>query len=157
MPSLERRPLTRLQRAAVYGVLGWSAEVVFTAVQGVANGTSRDWRLRGHSYLWMLPIYGLLAYLYEPLHDGLRARPAWQRGAAYAAGIMTCEAATGTSIRRAVGVIPWDYTGRSRFAVAKGAVRLDYAPLWAVAGLVIERFDDNLRRLPVRGVPGREG
>jgi hypothetical protein len=150
MQPVERRPLRRPERAALYGALGWATEVAFTAVQGVLNGSSRDWRLRGHSYLWMLPIYGLLAYLYEPLHDRVRHRPAWQRGIAYAAGFMTCELATGTAIRRAVGLIPWDYTGRSRFATAGGAVRLDYAPLWAAAGLLIERLDDGLRELPVR-------
>ncbi len=150
MEQAERRPLSRMERAAAYGILGWGTEVAFTAVQGVVNGTSRDWRLRGHSYLWMLPIYGLLAYLYEPLHDRVRKRPAWQRGLAYAAGFMTGELATGTAIRRSVGLVPWDYTGRARFAVARGTVRLDYAPLWALAGLLIEPLDDALRELPVR-------
>jgi len=152
----DRRPLNRLERAAAYGVLGWGTEVAFTAVQGVVNGTSRDWRLRGHSYLWMLPIYGLLAFLYEPLHDRMRERPAWQRGFAYASGFLACELATGTAIRRAVGLVPWDYTGRSRFAMAHGTVRLDYAPFWALAGLLIERLDDGLREAPLR-MPARAG
>jgi hypothetical protein len=156
MQEVARRPLTRLERAAAYGMLGWAAEVAFTAIQGVIDGSSRDWRLRGHSYLWMLPIYGLLAYLYEPLHDRMRNRPAWQRGAAYAAGFLACELASGSAIRRAVGLIPWDYSGRSRFAAAGGAVRLDYAPLWAAAGLLLEPLDDGLRMLPARRVtPGR--
>jgi len=152
MPAVNRRPLTRPERALAYGMLGWATEVAFTAVQGVASGSSRDWRLRGHSYLWMLPIYGLVAFLYEPVHDRVRERPAWQRAAAYAAGFLACELATGSAIRRAVGLVPWDYTGRTRFAVGRGAMRLDYAPLWAVAGLLLERVDDSLRALPVRAI-----
>jgi hypothetical protein len=78
----------------------------------------------------------------------MRSRPAWQRAAAYAAGIMAVEYATGTAIRRGVGLVPWDYTGRSRLVVPGGAARLDYLPVWAAAGMVLERVDDRLRGSP---------
>jgi hypothetical protein len=149
MGAARSRPLARWERAVAYGMLGWAVEVAFTALQGVVDGSTRDWRLRGHSYVWMLPIYGLVAFLYEPLHDRLRGRSRWERGAAYAAGFMACELATGSAIRRAVGLVPWDYTDSSRFALAKGAVRLDYAPLWALAGLLAEPLDDRLRGLRI--------
>ena len=149
-----RRPLRRWERALGYGLLGWAAEVAFTGVHDAVDPRSRSWRLQGHSYLWMLPIYGLIAVLYEPVHDRVRERPAWQRGSAYAAGFLACELATGSAIRRAVGLVPWDYTGRTRFAVGHGAMRLDYAPLWAAAGLLLERVDDSLRALRVRAVRG---
>ena len=132
-----------------YGLLGWAAEVAFTAVERTLHAGSRDWRLQGHSYLWMLPIYALIPFLFEPLHDVARARPVWQRAAAYAAGITTVEYLTGMGMRRLVGVVPWDYTGRSRFALPGGAVRLDYLPLWAAAGLALERIDDVARRLRI--------
>lgn len=144
------RPLTRPQRAMVYALLGWATEVAFTSVAGVVDGSSRDWRLRGHSYLWMGPIYALIAFLYEPLHDRLRARSRWQRASAYAAGFLACELATGAAIRRAVGLVPWDYTSRSRLTAGRGVVRLDYAPLWAIAGLAAERLDDTLRGIELR-------
>jgi uncharacterized membrane protein len=138
------RPLTRAERAAAYGLLGWSTEVVFTALDALSHRRTRDARLRGHSYLWMAPIYGLCAVLYEPAHDALRVRPAAHRALAYALGILAVEYASGRLIRRATGAIPWDYTGRSPLAI-RGAVRLDYAPLWAAAGIALERVDDALR------------
>lgn len=130
----------------MYGVLGIAGEVVFTAVRDAAGSATRSARLEGRSYLWMLPIYGLVAVLYEPLHDALLRRPPWQRAAAYAAGIMGVELATGAGIRRAVGVVPWDYTGRGRWVIGGGAVRLDYAPVWAAVGLGLEPVHRLLRR-----------
>ncbi|MBV8194737.1 MAG: hypothetical protein JOY80_04340 [Candidatus Dormibacteraeota bacterium] len=149
MSDTPRRPLTRLERAAFYGALGWATEVAFSGVQGVLR-SDRDWRLRGHSYLWMLPIYGLAAFLFEPAHDLARRRSVWQRAALYAAGFSAVEYATGMAIRRMVGVVPWDYTGHGRFVVPGGAVRLDFMPVWAVAGLALERIHDAIRDLPVR-------
>jgi Putative ABC-transporter type IV len=144
------RPLSRAERALVYGTLGWAAEISFTAVRESMKPATRSWRLQGQSYLWMLPIYGLSAYLFEPLHDAIRERPPWQRSAAYAAGIMAVEYATGTALRRGVGVVPWDYSGRSRWALPGGAVRLDYAPVWAGAGLLLERVHDGLRTVALQ-------
>ena len=132
----------------MYGVLGWSTEVVFTAVDRLRRPATRDARLEGFSYVWMAPIYGLCAVLYEPMHDLLRERPPAQRAAVYAAGIIAVEYASGRLLQRTIGVIPWDYTGRSRFQL-QGATRFDYAPLWAAAGLALEHVDDTLRRVRV--------
>jgi hypothetical protein len=138
------RPLTRAERAVAYGALGFSVEVVFTALQALWHRQTRDVRLRGHTYLWMGPIYALCAVLYEPAHDAVRERPTAHRALAYALGILAVEYASGRLIRRATGAIPWDYTGRSPLAI-RGAVRLDYVPLWAAAGIALERVDDALR------------
>lgn len=149
MPAASRlRPLTRAERAVAYGVLGWSTEVVFTALEELSHRRTRDARLRGHTYLWMAPIYGLCAVLYEPAHDAVRARPTAHRALTYALGILAVEYASGRLIRRATGVIPWDYTGRSPLAI-RGATRLDYAPLWAAAGIALERVDDALRSVRI--------
>jgi hypothetical protein len=67
MPAAARpRPLTRAERAVAYALLGWSTEVVFTALEALSRRQTRDARLRGHRYLWMAPIYGLCAVMYEP-------------------------------------------------------------------------------------------
>lgn len=141
------RRLRRWERAVVYGVVGVAGEIVFTgAREGVLR---REPKLEGHSYVWMLPIYGLAALLFEPAHAVVRGRPWWQRAAVYSVGIMGVEYATGMALRRGTGVVPWDYTGHSRFALPGGAVRLDYAPLWGVAGLALEHVDDTMRRIAV--------
>lgn len=138
------RPLTRAERALAYALLGWSTEIVFTAIEGLVHPHTRDARLRGHSYLWMAPIYALCAVLFEPARDRLRERPAAHRALAYAVGILAVEFGSGRLIRRVTGVIPWDYTGRGPLVIG-GATRLDYAPLWAAAGIALERVDDALR------------
>jgi hypothetical protein len=150
------RPLKRWERALVYGALGCAAEVAFTGVTRGFSRSRRDRRLKGHSYLWMLPIYAVAAYLFEPLHDALDARVVWKRATVYAAAIMAVECATGTTLRLMTGSIPWDYTGHSRFAVARGAVRLDYAPVWAFAGLALEQVHDALRAARVGVVDRRD-
>jgi hypothetical protein len=135
-----------LERFFVYGALGWCIEVMWTALAGVAGRGERDWRLTGSTYLWMFPIYGLLAPLYEPAHNALRAWPWAGRAAIYAAGFMAVELASGWLIRRLTGSCPWDYRGRARFHIG-GLVRLDYAPLWALLGLGLEPVHDFLVRI----------
>lgn len=147
-----RRPLRRRERFALYGALGWAMEVAFTGVDGVLRGRA-DARLEGHSYLWMLPIYGSAAVALPLLRDRVRERPAWARAAVYATGIVAAEYLSGHALRRLTGVCPWDY-GSGRLVV-QGVTRLDYLPLWAVAGLALERLDDLLRSAPV--VPFRDG
>ncbi len=91
----------------------------------------------------MFPIYALAAPLYEPMHDALRRRPWPLRAAVYAAGIMTVEYLTGWALERTIGECPWDYSKEARFHV-RGYVRLDYAPAWALAGLLLEGLHDRL-------------
>lgn len=132
------RPLPRF---LVYGALGWCAEVAFTGLTDLIR--TRDPRLPARTSLWMFPIYGLVRPLFEPAHDLMRDRvPAPARAAAYAAGFMAVEYATGRALRALVGRAPWDYA-RVRLNV-DGLTRLDYAPLWAAAGLALERVHDRL-------------
>lgn len=132
-------------RFVLYGLLGWCIEIVWTALP---KGRPLDWRLAGHTYLWMFPIYGLIAPLYEPLADALRgAGWIWpERGVVYATGFMALEWLTGWLLKRLTGRCPWDYTGRARWHIG-GFMRLDYAPLWFGLGLALEPLHDALVRL----------
>jgi hypothetical protein len=132
-------------RFVLYGLLGWCAEVVFTAAtRSLPRG---DRRLLGYTYLWMFPIYGSIVVLYEPLHDALRAVPALGRAAAYSVGFTAVELASGWAIARVTGRCPWDYVAdRCRFAI-NPYIRWDYFPLWAAAGLALEPIHDLLVRL----------
>jgi uncharacterized membrane protein len=140
---VQSRHLSRAERFALYGVSGWATEIVFTAVT-----ENRDRKLQGHTYLWMLPIYGLTAVLFDPVHRRVAQRHVAARAAAYAATFIGVEYASGKLLRRLTGVCPWDYTGRSRFVV-DGVTRLDYAPLWAAAGLGVEHLDKLFDRIRV--------
>lgn len=153
----------KLWRAAAYGIFGWCMEVFWT---GLRSGLRGDRKLEAKTYLWMFPIYALAAPLFEPVHDAVRRWPRPWRAALYAAGIMAVEYVTGWGLDRTVGQCPWDYSEETRFHV-NGYVRLDYAPAWAVAGLILEQVHDRLvpavpalreafghHGVPVREVPG---
>jgi hypothetical protein len=132
-------------RFVLYGLLGWCAEVVWTAALGFIE--RRDVRLAGTTYLWMFPIYGLLAVLYEPLHDAVRAWPWPARATLWALGFTAVEWTSGYAIERLVGRCPWDYLAAgARFAI-NPYVRWDYLPLWAAVGLALEPVHDALVRL----------
>ena len=135
-----------LIRFVLYGLLGWAIEIVWTALGSTVGGAQRGWRLAGTTYLWMFPIYGLLAPLYEPLHDAIRAWPWPLRGLLYGLGFLAVEYAAGWLLRRLTGACPWDYTGRCRRHL-HGLIRLDYGPLWALLGLALEPVHDLLVRL----------
>ena len=132
-------------RFVIYGLLGWCMEIVWTALP---RRRPVDWHLRGSTFLWMFPIYGLIAPLYEPLHEALRGAGApWPlRGLIYAAGIMGVETLTGWLLERLTGRCPWDYRAATRWHW-RGYTRFDYAPLWFAVGLALEPVHDFLVRL----------
>jgi len=132
-------------RFVIYGLLGWCAEVVWSAVTERALGKQSDWRLRGHTSLWMFPIYGLLAPLYEPLHDFLRPWHWFMRGAIYALGFWLIEYASGWLLRRLTGKCPWDYSELR--GNLHGLIAWEYAPVWFAAGLALEPVHEFFVRL----------
>ncbi len=134
-------PLSWLARLLLYGLGGCFMEVAWTAA--CAYRAKRDARLRGHTYVYMLFIYGAgMLALYEPASARLLAwRVPWPaRGALYACGVFAVEYASGWLLRRFTGAVPWDYAADrapSRWQV-HGLIRLDYAPCWAAAALLAE-------------------
>lgn len=138
------------------GVTGWCLEVMFTSVESMML---HDWRLMGKTSLLMFPIYGLGALL-APIGRGIdrwldvtgavglqkkrKAETAplslWDRilrhGMLYMVLIFVAEYISGTWLR-AKGICPWDYTGRH--SNINGVIRLDFAPLWFMTGLLFEK------------------
>jgi hypothetical protein len=138
--------VTRWQRFLAYGCAGMLSEIATTSLR--SHGRDGDWRLTGHTYLWMLPVYGSAAFLFEPAHDRLRAQPVPVRAVTWVAGVYGVEAVAGTAIKALIGEVPWDYSRpRGRKPVPRhwrGLVRPSYAPLWAAVGLGLERLHDRL-------------
>lgn len=145
--------LTRSQRFLAYGLAGWCSEIVTTGVR--SRGRDGNWRLTGTTYLWMLPIYGVAAVLFEPAYAEVTRRgwPWPVRGAAWTAGIFAVEAATGEALRTFTGEVPWDYSrprGRQPEPThVRGVVRPAYAPLWFAVGLGMERLHHLLDRVEI--------
>jgi uncharacterized membrane protein len=135
-------------RFLLYGAFGCCLEVFFTGIKQLARSRFRDWSLQGRTFIWMFPIYGLAAFLFEPLHDALRSVIWPLRGLIYTAGVYMVEYASGFLLKQITGRCPWDYSGRARFHF-HGFVRWDYAPFWFALGLVLERFHDLLLRVHI--------
>lgn len=128
------------------GITGWCLEVMFTSIDSMAV---HDWRLMGQTSLLMFPIYGLGALL-VPIS---RAVDSWlqivpgeilsirdrimRHGTLYMVLIFTMEYLSGAWLR-AHGMCPWDYSGRH--SNINGLIRLDFAPLWFLMGLLFEQI-----------------
>lgn len=134
-------------RFLIYGTAGWCFEILFTGIKHLIRSGFRDWTLTGKSYIWMLPIYGLAAFLFEPLHDALRPLPWPFRGMIYAAGLFVVEFVTGWLLKMLIGKCPWDYSSaKYNF---KGLIRWDYAPIWFGYCLFLERLHDLLMKVQI--------
>jgi hypothetical protein len=133
---------TRRRRFLAYGAGGLVGELAYTALAG-AMPNGNGWR-SAHTSVWMFPVYGLIAPLYEPLKSMLRRRgvPAPARAAAYCAGFTAIEYGSGRAMRRGLGEAPWDYS-HARLNL-HGLIRASYAPLWAGVGLALEPVTDRL-------------
>src|SRR4051812_41492499 len=146
--------LSRGQRFVGYGLAGWCSEIFFTGLR--SRGRDANWRLTGHTYLWMLPTYGVAAFLFEPAYAAAqRAELAWwQRGLAWTAGIYVIEAASGEVLRAMTGEVPWDYSrprGRKPAPASwRGLVRPAYAPVWFAVGLGMEQLHGLFDRVDIR-------
>lgn len=140
-------------RLLFYACLGVAAEVVFTAVcarlgflwtPDMDDPEARTgWRLKGHSFVWMLPIYGFGLLAFEVVHDFLRDESWWVRGLAYVGALYALELAASLALVRLTGAHVWRWVGRGHVG---GHVHLAMAPLWFVAALALEPACDLLVR-----------
>jgi uncharacterized membrane protein len=111
-------------------------ETCFTSLKALHR---REPALKSSSSMWMFPIYGLATF-FTPLSGMLKNKPLWIRGLIYMCSIFTAEYTTGRLLQ-SIDACPWDYS-RHRFHV-RGVIRLDFAPLWFMAGLLFEYITDN--------------
>ena len=114
------------------GIAGWCMEFVWTSIMGIKN---HDRKMMGKTSIWMFPIYGLGTVI-KPLSSKLRKFNMIFRGFIYMAGIYFVEFISGTILQRN-NCCPWNYN-KCKYNI-RGVVRLDYAPLWFVAGLLLEK------------------
>lgn len=115
------------------GVIGWCIEILFTSLTTVKR---EDLRLKGQTSIWMFPIYGMASSI-ELVYGKIKNWPAICRGCLYSVGILTGEYVSG-SVLKHFDVCPWDYSDAK--LNIRGIIRLDYMPLWMLAGLVFERL-----------------
>ncbi len=132
-----------LYRCLLFGMLGMLFEVCAMAWQ---VGWEGNLSLRGASSPWMLPIYGLIGVVLEPVSAPLVRRrvPLVLRAAVYMVLIFAVEYVSGMMLFAAginkAGVdnmhMVWDYHW-SRYHL-HGQIALELAPTWYVLGLTLE-------------------
>lgn len=115
------------------GIMGWCMEILFTSLQSFRR---REKKGMGNTSVFMFPIYGLAVFLKPVCHlvSGLHVI---LRGTIYAICIFTAEYGTGRFLQKR-DMCPWDY-GSSPWNI-RSIIRLDYAPVWFLTGLIFERL-----------------
>jgi uncharacterized membrane protein len=115
-----------------FGVLGWILEILWTGSNSAFKG---DRRLMGFTSLYMFPIYGCAVFL-EGVFFKAQSMNFVFRGLIYMVCIFSAEYVSGFLTEKIAGVCPWDYS-KEKFNI-DGFIRLDYAPLWFIVGLIFE-------------------
>lgn len=122
-----------LKRFILCGILGWSMECFWTGLGSMVLTSDRTFPCQ--TSMWMFPIYGM-AVTILPLSKKLTGKSVIQRGVIYTVLIFLVEFLTGI-VLKLFGACPWDYSdARLQFM---GVIRLDYAPLWFLMGLLFEK------------------
>lgn len=115
-------------------------EIVWTGLHSLLTG---DPKLVGNTSIWMFPIYGMAA-LFTPICSILKGKNFIIRGGIYAVCIFIAEFTTG-ALLRSFQLCPWDYSN-AKYNIM-GLIRLDYAPVWFIAGLIFEKLVDPARNI----------
>ena len=121
------------------GLVGWCLEIFWTGLKSLQR---RQMKLMGHSSIWMFPIYGCAAFI-GPVSRLLRKKNLLFRGNLYMLGIFLVEFFTGSLLKKK-NWCPWDY-GDAPLNI-HGVIRLDYAPLWLLAGLFFEHVQNSTKK-----------
>lgn len=120
------------QNFLLCGTIGWCVEILFTALQSLRR---RDFRLVGTTSLWMFPIYGCGCLLKLP-YKIFRHCSFLLRGLVYVLCIFSGEYLSGHFLSK-INACPWNYE-KCRLHIHQ-IIRLDYAPLWFLLGLFLEK------------------
>ena len=141
MPFSQQRRAHTFFMIVVFACLGVTTEVVFTSISDFINnepmcGKAR-WSLAGHSYLWMILVYGMIPVFAHFIHRLVQHLPIWQRLALYVGLIYTVEFTSGFLLEQFTGRCPWHYT--TGFHIM-GLIRLDYLPAWLLFCFIVEQL-----------------
>jgi uncharacterized membrane protein len=122
-----------------FATFGVTCEIIFTALvdmkDAIKNKTKPNFALKGFSYIWMIPIYGLVAFVGPLLIEPAQSFPYLLRLSIYTSVIFVVEYITGWIIQKITGRCPWHYD--------KGwhihhLIRLDFAPFWMFFSACLE-------------------
>lgn len=134
--------MKKITFAFLFSCIGIAAEILFTGIKyniflPLLHHETIHWALSGTSYIWMFFIYGAIPFVFPPVYQRLRHRPAVLRWAAYACICLSIEFICGGLLDLLTGACPWEYTTPYNIA---GYIRLDYFPVWMLFGWGTEKI-----------------
>ena len=121
----------------IYALHGYATEIMFTAMwEFVFN---LNWKLMGNTSIWIMPIYGISGLVAEKIYLFCTKRnmPLYQRGVCYLMWTYFWEFTSGFVLKQ-FDLCPWDYSHYD--ADFMGLITLEYAPLWYLLSLFLDRF-----------------
>lgn len=136
----------RFIQFAAFACLGITSEIIFTAFSKFfESGYSNPdlIKLQGHTYVWMIFIYGAASFLIPWFYQKIKSNPIFIRLLLYALGIFIIEYISGFLLQTFTGTCPWKYTTGWHIS---GFIRLDYLPFWMFFGFILEKFSLELNR-----------
>jgi len=122
-----------------FATFGIAIEVVFTAVvdnfERYKAGHKINWSMTGHSYIWMLPIYGSIAFIAPLVIVPLQGLFILFRLFLFALMILFVEYVTGWILLKFTGRCPWHYSSGLH---VHHLIRIDYIPFWMFFAWMVE-------------------
>ena len=132
-------------RMLIYGMLGFSYEIVFTSLFDFVSSNFTNFAFKGYSSLWSFLIYGSCSFCGEQVYFYSKKRLSiFLRGLIYIQMAYTWEFIGGLILNQ-FSARTWDYT-HYKYDVM-GLIALEYAPLWFCSGLMQEFFYEYLLTL----------
>ena len=117
--------------------VGTSCEVVFTALSHYIQ--KKDKRFKGHTYLWMIPVYASIYPIYRLVYPKVKKFNALIRYLIYVSMIYGIEYTSGKLLQKLIGHAPWEKYYRGKKYAVDNLIRLDYIPIWCTAAIIFEK------------------
>jgi len=131
-------------KSVFFACLGVTTEVCFVAVSDylhIAEDCSSGHLFKGHSYLWVIPLYASIPLLSPFFRKMTSDISCVQRYVLAGFIILAGEFIAGMFLKLILGQCPWEYTDGPHVL---GFIRLDYWPLWIAFSAIADHVDVNI-------------
>ena len=127
----------QINQLLFWGIFGLIVEIFFTAIVDLFS--KRDFNLKGHTSLWMFPIYSLgLTYGFDVIQQIIPND--FIRYLSYPLWIWLIEILVGYPASK-IGIRIWDYRYLSNNKHWKGIISFIHFPIWIIFGVLVELVD----------------
>jgi len=127
----------QINQLLFWGIFGLIIEIFFTAIVDLFS--KRDFNLKGHTSLWMFPLYSLgLTYGFDVIQQIIPND--FIRYLSYPLWIWLIEILVGYPASK-IGIRIWDYRYLSNNKHWKGIISFIHFPIWIIFGILVELVD----------------